>query len=204
MNADAAEVRRRRLRKQLAEVVTWLETGEERPEVFGSTDEYEWLLRLTGVVASLLARHRVDGRRRCEWCQQRRHGWRRLVPRWTNRTACQVVSVAWSYATSELAVVWWQVFNLTGEKISLDGVRDWLSAEDQPEDEPDTEPQHTPREGRHALSDDLLAGLRATTAEPTQHVRPYVSRATPTVQFSRQPSDRPEAETEELPKINKP
>jgi hypothetical protein len=62
MNPDAPEARRRRLRKQLAELVTWLETGEERPEVFGSTDEDEWLLRLTGVVASLLARHRVDGR----------------------------------------------------------------------------------------------------------------------------------------------
>jgi hypothetical protein len=123
------------------------------------------------------------------------------VPRWTNRTACHVVSAAWSYATSELAVVWWQVFNLTGEKISLDAVREWLSAEDQP----DTEPQHTVREGRYVLSDDLLAGLRATTAaEPTQHVRPYVSRATPTVQFSRQSPDWPEAETEELPKINEP
>jgi hypothetical protein len=201
MNADAPEVTRRRLRKQLAELVTWLETGEERPELFSSTDEYEWLLRLTGVVAALLARHRVDDRGRCQWCQQRRHGWRRLVPRWTNRTACQVVSAAWSYTTSELAVVWWQVFNLTGEKITLDAVRDWLSAEDQP----DTEPQHAVREGRYVLSDDLLAGLHATTAaESTRHVRPYVSRATPTVQVSRQPSDLPEAETEELPKINKP
>jgi hypothetical protein len=202
MNAETPKTRRRRLRQQLAGLVMWLETGEERPEVFGSTDQYEWLLRLAGVVESLLAHHRVDDRGHCERCHRPRRGWRRLMPHRPNRTTCQVVSTAWSYATSELAVVWWQVFTLTGEKTTLAAVRNWLNAEHNA----DTEPQHTVREGRHTLDhDDLLAGLRATTpAEPTRHTRPYVNHATPTMRHSRPHSDPPNATTQELPTINQP
>ena len=200
MNTDKPEARQR-LRQQLAELVRWLETDDERPELFGSTDEYEWLLRLAGVVGSLLAHHQVDSHGCCEWCRHRRYGWRRFVPRRTSRTACHVVSTAWSCTTSELDVVWWQVFNMTNEKISLETVRDWLRGNDQPEERLDTEPRHTAREGRHARNDDLLASQRATTVEP-QPVRPYVGPTMPTVWFFRQSHNPSATETEELPKIN--
>jgi hypothetical protein len=201
MKTLSPEAKRRRLHRQLAELVTWLETDEDRPVVFGSDNEYEWLLRLTGVVVSLLARHRVDSQGRCQWCDQRRRGWRRLLPRWNSRTVCQVLSTTWSFAASEPALVWWQTFNLTGEKISLEAVREWLSTAGQSEDEPDPEPQHTASEGR-SPDDDLLAGLWATTVQPAQPVRPYVDCAMPTVQFNRPPPELSDAETEQLPKIH--
>ena len=203
MNSDAPEAKRRQLRQQLAELVAWMETDDDRPELFGSTDEYEWLLRLTGVAGSLLARHRVDAQGRCEWCARRRSGWRRFMPRWINRTGCHVLSTAWSYATDELAVVWWQLFNLTGERFSLEAVRAWLGAEEQAEDEPDSRPT-VRREGRHAQPDDLLAGLRATTTGQPQPVRPYVAPAMPTERFFPLSPNPSAAETEELPKINEP
>lgn len=54
------------------------------------------------------------------------------------------------------------------------------------------------REGRHALSDDLLAALR-DHREPAQHVRPYVG-AMPTVRFYRQSLIRPRSRQRSCPR----
>jgi hypothetical protein len=203
MNTDDPEKQRRQLRAHLAQLVTWLETDDHRPELFGSTDEYEWLLRLTTAVASLLARHRVDRHGRCEWCQQRRTGWRRFLPRWENRSRCHVVRTALSLTSSDIAVVWWQAFNLTGDRISHEAVRAWLNADDQPDAEPVDEPVPSPsavHSGRHALPDDTRAVDQSPRADSPQLIRPYVGPTT-TPTPSRPPAD---ADTEQIPKTRWP
>lgn len=208
MKRTAPEVKRRLLRTQLTELVTWLKT-DDRPELFGSRDESEWLLRLTAVVAALVARHRVDGHGRCEWCQQPRHGWLRLLPRWTNRAPCRVLQAAELFTNSEVEVVWWQVLNQRGDDVTLDEVRAWLRP-DEPDDEPADDTDEWPVEddeddyGRHVLVSDGPVRLRDDCApEEPQVVRPYVPpAANPTERFPRLAVLRSDADTELPPKIN--
>jgi hypothetical protein len=120
-------VNRATLLKQLDTLITWLECGdEERPSVFGSRDEYEWLLRLSGMVRSLLTRHRTDAHGRCRHCREPHRGLRGLVAR--RRMPCRVLGRADFFASSDLDVVWWQVLSLRGDDIELDVVRAWLDS----------------------------------------------------------------------------
>src|SRR5262245_6085520 len=124
------------LLKQLGLLVTWLECGgEERPELFSSRDEYEWLLRLSTITRSLLARHQTDDQGRCRRCRERRQRLRDWMPR--RLRPCQVLSRASFFATSELDVVWWRALSMRGDDITLDDVRAWLnSSPDSTSEEP--------------------------------------------------------------------
>lgn len=208
MNQTAPVPSRRHLRAQLAELVTWLETDDERPELFGSKDEHEWLLRLTAVVVVLVTKHRVDERGRCDRCHHPRRGWQRLLPRWSNRSLCRVLDTAEFFTSSNVDVVWWQALNLCGANASLDEVRAWLWPEESA-DEP-TDANHewfadAQDNSRDALLTDGRVRLREDTKPAEQLVRPYVPPAAITTQrFPQQLVSPNEAVTEELPKIDKP
>lgn len=195
------------LLEQLHQLVTWLETDEqEHPELFGSHDEYEWLLRLSAITLSLLTRRKVDDRGRCEWCQRPRRGWHRFVPRWSGQSTCRVLQVAESAAESKVDVLWWRVFGLRGDDITLDEVRVWLQQGTSTVDESAAERSPgAPDYGRHALlTHPPVLSTDAAGSEHPPPVRPYVGPAMPTERF---PSPTPrlsEAETEVLPKIDKP
>jgi hypothetical protein len=168
-------VNRARLLKQLDLLITWLEYGdEERPTLFGSRDEYEWLLRLSALTRSLLTRHQTDEEGRCRRCREPRKrvwGW---VP--GRRMPCQVLSRTSFFATSELDVVWWRALSMRGDEITLDEVRAWLNAS--PDDQAEESAKHA------AVITD-------------ERVRPYVWGDMPT---GRMPV-RDEAETQELPRL---
>lgn len=127
------------LLKQLDTLVTWLECGDgERPELFGSRDEYEWLLRLAGVANSLVTRHRTDTEGRCRRCREPRKGVRGwIIPR---RIPCRVLAKTSFFATSEIDVVWWQALSLRGDDITLDEVRSWLDSS--PGEQPEKSAKH--------------------------------------------------------------
>jgi hypothetical protein len=152
-----SKVKRRLFSEQLDELIVWLETSDsDQPKLFGSRDEYEWLLRLAAVVGSLVARHALDDQGRCQWCAHPRRGWRRLLPRWPRRESCRVLDAAEFFTQSDVGIVWWQVFARRGDKITLEDVRAWLRP-DQPDDQPADEPHEQPVEnsdGRHALLSD--------------------------------------------------
>lgn len=197
---------RQSLLEQLHELVTWLETDEqEHPELFGSRDEYEWLLRLSVIALSLLMRHQVDVRGRCERCQQPRRGWRRLILRWSRRSTCRVLEVAESAAEAKLDVLWWRVFGLRGDDTTLDEVRAWLHQGTSALDESAAgRSPGAPGYGRHALLTHPPILSEAAEMENHLPVRPYVGPAMPT---ERLPSPTPrlsDAETEVLPKIDEP
>lgn len=147
MRLTVPHVQRRLMHEQLDELITWLETDDERPTLFGSRDEYQWLLRLTATVIGLVARHKVDGHGRCQWCHQPRHGWRRLLPRWSQRAPCRVLRTATLFAESDIELVWCQVFGLRGEDITLDEIRTWLRPDEPAEDESVADPAHRWRSG---------------------------------------------------------
>jgi hypothetical protein len=165
------------LLEQLDVLVTWLECGDaDRPELFGSRDEYEWLLRLTGVTRSLLARHHTDADGRCAQCRERRRGWRSWIP--PRRVQCQVMARVNAFTTSALDEVWWQVLSQRGDDIHLQDVRAWL--------DPAPE-EHATAQAKHAR---LIADER---------VRPYVWGELPTGREFSRPDD---AETQELPLLS--
>lgn len=115
------------LLKQLDALITWLECdSDERPELFGSRDEYEWLLRLSGIVRSLLTRHRADANGLCRRCREPSRAVGGWIPQ--RRMPCRVLARAGFFASSDLDVVWWQVLSLRGDDISLDEVRAWLDS----------------------------------------------------------------------------
>jgi hypothetical protein len=198
-----AHVERRALIDQLHELVAWLETGEqERPELFGTRDEYEWLLRLTTLVLSLIAQHQFDAKCRCLWCHKPRTGWHRWLPRWRQRLSCEVLPVAKFIARAEAEVAWWQAFCLRGDDVSLDQVRAWLYPDDQPTEKWPAAAAADDR-SRHALLTDGRVRLRDEPPPDAQadagglSVRPYARPAR-----LRTPGDRSaEVPTEELPKI---
>lgn len=196
-------VKHRLLIEQLDTLVIWLETFDDsQPELFGSRDEYEWLLRLAAIVGSLLDRHMLDDHGRCRSCTRPPRGWRRLLPRWPRRVSCQVLRAAAFFTKSDIATVWWQVFARRGDPTTLEEVRAWLHRK------PD-EPHKQPIEGsseHHALLSDGRVRLRDDTApdESSRIVRPYARPGMPTEQFLRSPAARSEANTEVLPKINEP
>ncbi len=118
---------RRSVRRQLAELAEWLEAGDgEQLEVFGSSDQDEWTLRLVAMVLALTTSHQIDREGRCRHCRERQAGWRRFLPRWPRPTACEVHRVAHLFARASVDVVWWQVFMLLGEQRSIEDVRAWL------------------------------------------------------------------------------
>jgi hypothetical protein len=205
------EVKQRLIVDQLGELIAWLESGDdERPKLFGTQDEYEWLLRLAAVATSLTGRHQVDGQGRCVWCHQPRYGWRRLLPRWSDRTPCRVRRTVEFYVESQVETVWWQMFSLRGDDTSLDEVRAWL----RPDEDDDAPVEEAPPQrgevdddyGRHALLSDGRVRLREDSPpEQPRAVRPYVPPAAiPTEQIPRIPTPPCEAVTEQLPKINEP
>lgn len=201
------------LSDQLHALVQWLEaTDVERPELFGSRDEYEWLLRLAAVVLALLDRHRVDGQGRCRQCGLSRDGWRRLMPLWGQRSPCRVRRAAVFFMRAELAVVWWQVFALRGDRLDLDDVRAWLAIQQIAAS--DVEPslaQEWPDEdesdvGRHALLTDARVRLREetrpTAAEADRvSARPHVQPEFSAAHLPGASAGPAEAPTDVLPKI---
>jgi hypothetical protein len=208
-----AQSGRPRLSDQLHALVQWLEaTDVERPELFGSQDEYEWLLRLAAMVLVLLDRHRVDGQGRCRQCGLSRDGWRRLIPLWGQRSPCRVRRAAVFFMHAELAVLWWQVFTLRGDRLDLDDVRAWLAvqqisalgAEASSTQEWLADDEGTG--GRHALLTDARVRLREE-AQPTAadadrlSVRPYVQPEFPTAHLPAAAAEPTEAPTDVLPKI---
>jgi hypothetical protein len=169
-------VNRAALLKQLDALITWLECGdEERPKLFGSHDEHEWLLRLSGIARSLLTRHRTDAKGRCRRCWEPRKGILSWIPR--RRMPCRILARTVFFATSEIDVVWWQVLSLRGDDIALDEVRAWL----------DSSPEAQAEEpAKHAA---VIADER---------VQPYYWGELPT---GRMPVRPDEAETQGLPRL---
>lgn len=201
-----AQLKRRLLIEQLDELLTWLETDEhDRPELFGSQDEYEWLLRLTAIVFSLLRRHRLDAAGHCRWCHPPQRGWRRWVPRWRGQAPCLVYRTAEFLLHSEPEVVWWQAFSLRGDDIVLDDVRAWLSSVSIPQ-QPTKRPVSAGDEinrGRHARAENRPARQEnlVLAHEADVRPRPYARGGMPTEQFRMLGSSSAEAPTQELPKI---
>lgn len=190
-----SRVKQRLVREQLDELVVWLETsGDERPDLFGSQDEYEWLLRLAAALGSLLGRHSLDEHGRCQWCARPRRGWRKLLPPWSSRAPCNVLDTTEFFTESDIATVWWQVFAHRGDATTLDEVRAWLT----PESDQDSGEHHALlSDGRVRLRDDTLPN------ESYGLVRPYANVPTKPPR-SEQRTALTEADTEVLPKINEP
>lgn len=163
------------LLEQLDLLVTWLECGDgERPELFGSRDEYEWLIRLTGFAMAVLTRHDTDADGCCEQCREPRDGWRVWLPR--RRVPCHVVARANAFTRSGVEKVWWQALSLRGDEIRLRDVRAWLDA---------THDEHAataPAKHSRVVADELF--------------RPYVWGELPTERM--QPD---EIDTQELPRL---
>jgi hypothetical protein len=169
---------RESLLEQLTTLLTWLECGDtggnsERPELFGSHDEHEWLLRLTGLVMTLLRQHDTDADGRCDHCHEPRSGWRAGLPR--RRAQCQVTAIANAFARSAVDNVWWQALSLRGDDVQLTEVRAWLEG---------VRDDHAAVTAKHAQ---VIAEERFRPSNrgelPTDHVWPV------------------DAETQELPRV---
>ena len=81
----------------------------------------ERTVRLLATVLILLRQHHINKRGQCRFCGVTRWTWRF----WHRRRRC-TVHRALGYALREnLDVVWWQVFDGLGRKVSLEEVRGW-------------------------------------------------------------------------------
>ena len=81
----------------------------------------ERTVRLLATVLMLLQQHHINKRGQCRFCGTTRWTWRR----WPRRRRCTVHRALDHALRESLDVVWWEVFNALGRKVSLEEVRGW-------------------------------------------------------------------------------
>lgn len=171
----AASIQRRQsVRRQLTELAQWLEAGDGEPlAVFGSSDRDEWLLRLSGMALTLTDQHKLDKSGRCRFCCTPPAGWRRWWPRWSRPTPCRVQQTAQLFSRATVDVVWWQVFQLLGDKRPIQEVRNWLAAEATTATLPRVEDEGTSCTGEEfaLLTDGRVLMRDEQTEEPPEYGR---------------------------------
>lgn len=90
----------------------------------------ELVVRLLTSAVMLLRQHVVNKRGQCKCCEWTRWTWRF----WRRRRRCTVFR-ALDFAMGQRPdVVWWQFFTGIGNEVSLEEMREWLSARNIPVD----------------------------------------------------------------------
>ncbi|MBA8923965.1 hypothetical protein BC739_001162 [Kutzneria viridogrisea] len=129
-------VRRARALAELDRLVDWLETGGvDSAELFGTTDERDWMLRVTAALLALLGEHEVDERGRCRRCREPRRGWRKVLPGSRRAPECAVLRHTAAAFAGDVEGVWAGVLAALGYDMTEEEVRDWLATAGQDEDE---------------------------------------------------------------------
>jgi hypothetical protein len=120
---------------ELDRLVDWLETGGvDTAELFGTTDERDWMLRLTAALLTMLDEHEVDDSGRCGRCREPRSGLGRVLPGSRRAPQCLVLRNTLKAFGDTIEAVWSKVLGALGSDMTEDEVRDWLASAGEQDD----------------------------------------------------------------------
>lgn len=116
---------------ELDRLVDWLETGGvDTAELFGTTDERDWMLRLTAALLTMLDEHEVDDDGRCRRCREPR----KMLPGSRRAPRCLVLRHTVEAFGDTTEAVWSKVLGALGSDMTEDEVRDWLASAGEQDD----------------------------------------------------------------------